>query len=206
MYYKCCSPSDLTADKTSARVTGCSFSTKEFAKFLMPWCGWGLLNRNDPRGRTFLLIGRSTECFTRAEHREESSASSARSPGGGTSRCSVTTAVLSRSARDATVKKSKSSPQAVPWRGCRELWTLPCSEGPPTSLTFLAVPRAVGWHEMYVHSVTIYVNQTGIFHPFTSPDPAVNFPAATGTSGKPVPLADLQMFSLSLCPVSCIQK
>lgn len=98
----------------------------------------------------------------------------------------------------AAVTKSKSSSQAVPWERFHELWTPPCSEGPPTSFTFLAVPRAAGWHEMYVHSVTIYVNWTGIFHPFTSPDPAVNFPAATGTNGKPVSGSSADVLSLSV--------
>lgn len=59
---------------------------------------------------------------------------------------------------------------------------------------------------MYVHSVTVYVNRTGMFHPFTSPDPAVNFPAATGTSGKPVSGSSADVLSLSLSVQSAASK
>lgn len=84
MYYKCCSPCDLTADKTSGRVTGCSFSDKEFAKFLLLWCGWGLLNRNHIKRQNLSAERKERRMFHMCgAQRGELRASSAPSPRAG---------------------------------------------------------------------------------------------------------------------------
>lgn len=170
-----------------------------------------LLNKIHLKCRTFVFRRWNATRFACARHRELSSASSPNFTWSGTctaSRYLVTTVTLTllcqgwpQLKRPSPVAyKSFSGPQAVLWEHCCKLWTSQCLEGPPTYLTFLTFIRAVRWHEMYVHIVTIYIKTARHFPVSHLSCPSYEFSfvslvlegrvtsptAATDTNAKPV--------------------
>lgn len=174
----------------------------------------------------------NTTSFTCAERREVSSASSPNSTWSGTctaTRYRVTPVMLTLLCQGwpqlkrppDVAHKSFSGPRAVLWERCCKLWTSQCLEGPPTYLTFLTFIRAVRWHEMYVHIVTIYSKMARHFPVSRLSCPSYEFSfmslvlegrvtslsAATGSNDKPVSCWSADGLSLSgQLPQNCASK
>lgn len=152
----------------------------------MAWLGhcWTELTRNAAPLRS----GDGAWCASCAKHREATSASLPNSLSSGTCTVTLTIGWLCQGWPQLTrlsyvAFKSFSCPGAALRERCCKLWTSQCWEGPPTYLTFLTFIRAVRWHEMYVHIVTIYIKWPGIFQSLACPVQLWSFVCGTCTTG-----------------------